>query len=78
MNTYYDQRTFSNFDISGRHSEIGSWQDTRPSLESSSKKKRDKDKDVFRDRLRSENELPHLPDLHGIEGNGNEYIPLCN
>lgn len=68
MNSYGDSRTYSNYDVSGRHSDIGSWQDSRPSLESSSKKKRDKDT-VFRDRLRSENELPYLPDLHGgVEG----------
>ena len=59
--SYYDQRTSSNFDLGSRHGE-------RSSLESNYKKKRDKDKEKERERPRGENEFPHLPDVPGAEG----------
>ena len=62
--SYYDQRTSSNFDLGSRHSE-------RSSLESNYKKKRDKDKEKEREKGRGgggENEFPHLPDVPGAEG----------
>ena len=68
-NSYFDQRTFNNYELSSRHSDISSRQDRRQS-ESMTKKKqtafKEKEKDVFR--MRSENELPHLPDVVGFEG----------
>ena len=79
MNSHYEQRTFSNFELSGRHADFPGLQD-RSALESSSKKKRDRDKDKERDRENREREkdkersradselLPHLPDVPGAEG----------
>lgn len=59
--SYYDQRTSSNFDLSSRHSDRGP-------LETNYKKKRDKDKEKDKERLaRGENEFPHLPDVPGAE-----------
>ena len=60
--SYFDQRTSSNFDLSSRHSE-------RAPLESNYKKKKDKDKEKEKERpARGENEFPHLPDVPGAEG----------
>lgn len=59
--SYYEQKTSSNFDLGSRHGE-------RSSLESNYKKKRDKDKEKERERPRGENEFPHLPDVPGAEG----------
>lgn len=58
--SYYEQKTSSNFDLGSRHGE-------RSSIESNYKKKRDKDKEKERDRPRGENEFPHLPDVLGAE-----------
>ncbi|KAL9972819.1 hypothetical protein ACROYT_G019198 [Oculina patagonica] len=58
--SYYEQKTSSNFDLGSRHGE-------RSSLESNYKKKRDKDKEKERERPRGENEFPHLPDVPGAE-----------
>ena len=65
--SYYDQRTSSNFDLGSRHSE-------RSSLESNYKKKRDKDKEKERERPRGENEFPHLPDVPGAEGTVQAFV----
>lgn len=77
-NSYFDQRTFNNFELSSRHSDIGSRQDRRQSIESVAKKKqtglKDKEKDIFR--MRSENELPHLPDVVGLEGTSKFESPV--
>ena len=59
--SYYEQKTSSNFDLGSRHGE-------RSSIESNYKKKRDKDKEKERERPRGENEFPHLPDVPGAEG----------
>lgn len=56
--SYYDQRTSSNFDLGSRHSD-------RTPLETNYKKKRDKDKE--KERPRGDNEFPHLPDVPGAE-----------
>lgn len=58
--SYYEQKTSSNFDLGSRHGE-------RSSIESNYKKKRDKDKEKERERPRGENEFPHLPDVPGAE-----------
>lgn len=71
--SYYDQRTSSNFDLSSRHSD-------RAPLETNFKKKRDKDKDKDKDKerlARGENEFPHLPDVPGAEGMQLVVI-ICN
>ena len=82
LNSHYEQRTFSNFELGSRHGDLSGWQD-RSTLESSSKKKRDKDKEKERDRENREREkerdrsraeselLPHLPDVPGAEGKQN-------
>ena len=67
--SYYDQRTSSNFDLSSRHSD-------RAPLETNYKKKRDKDKEKDKERLaRGENEFPHLPDVPGAEGK--QLVIIC-
>ena len=79
-NSYYDQRTFNNYDIGSRHNDVGIRQERRQSIESVAKKKqtgaKEKEKDNFR--MRSDNELPHLPDVVGLEGELSSISFACS
>lgn len=66
--SYYDQRTSSNFDLGSRHSD-------RTPLETNYKKKRDKEKE--KERPRGDNEFPHLPDVPGAEGMLRTFHVYC-